>query len=81
MSSSTFLANSQWPDGTARSNANAFSILYEPRCIPDSARAKQKTGPKPVLRVNKNTYTPTTQADRDRNAAIGGRGPMNSKDQ
>ena len=33
-----------------------------------------------VLRVNKNTYTPTTQADRDRNAAIGGRGPVNAKD-
>ena len=34
-----------------------------------------------VLRENKNTYTPTTQADRDRNAAIGGRGPVNAKDQ
>jgi hypothetical protein len=34
-----------------------------------------------ILRVNKNTHTPTTQADRDRNAAIGGRGPVNSKDQ
>lgn len=33
-----------------------------------------------VLRVNRNTHTPTTQADRDRNAAIGGRGPVNSKD-
>lgn len=34
-----------------------------------------------ILRVNRNTYTPTTQADRDRNAAIGGRGTFNSKDQ
>ena len=34
-----------------------------------------------VLRTNKNTYAPTSQADRDRNAAIGGRGPVNSKDQ
>lgn len=34
-----------------------------------------------ILRVNRNTHTPTTQADRDRNAAIGGRGPVNAKDQ
>jgi len=33
-----------------------------------------------ILRTNKNTYTPVTQADRDRNAAISGRGNFNSKD-
>lgn len=27
-----------------------------------------------ILRKNKDTYTPTTQADRDRNAVIAGRG-------
>jgi len=27
-----------------------------------------------VLRKNKNTHTPTTQADRDRNAVIAGKG-------
>lgn len=27
-----------------------------------------------ILRQNKNTYTPTTQADRDRNAVIAGKG-------
>lgn len=34
-----------------------------------------------VLKVNRNTHTPTTQADRDRNAAIAGRGVHNGKDQ
>lgn len=34
-----------------------------------------------VLRQNRNTHTPTTQADRDRNAAIRERGPFNSKDE
>lgn len=34
-----------------------------------------------VLRPNKNTHTPTTQADKDRNAAICGRGTVNAKDQ
>ncbi len=47
MSNCTSLANSQWPDGTTRSNANAFSILYEPRRIPDSARTPKKRSPQP----------------------------------
>lgn len=48
-----------WDCGTARSMNNAFSVLYEPRAIPDSARAPKKRGPKSkqqriaeILRVN-----------------------------
>ena len=50
--------------------------------LPIGPKCLQKMGDKPTkVKGNVVTYTPTTQADRDRNAAIGGRGPMNSKDQ
>lgn len=82
-----------WQDGTPRSTNNAFSILLQTRPDPDSAKPPSKRGPKfatgespqakalrRVLRVNRDTYVPTTQADRDRNAAIAGRGVISYKD-
>ena len=38
--------NYTWDCGTPRSTSNAFSILYQPRAIADSARAPKKRGPK-----------------------------------
>lgn len=38
--------NTTWECGTPRSTCNAFSVLYEPRVIPDSKQAPKKRGPK-----------------------------------
>lgn len=66
--------NATWPDGRPRSTNNAFSILYEPRAVPDS---KKRTGPKAkVLRDNTGHHLCTpiaSQADADKQARIKGR--------
>lgn len=36
-----------WECGTPRSSDNAFSILYQPRAIPDSKSPPRKRGPRP----------------------------------
>ncbi len=74
-----------WPDGTIRSNFNAFSILYESRPVPvmDAAEAKriynrnkkrEQYARQAAERVNRNTRVDApSQADKDRTASVAGR--------
>jgi len=81
-----------WPDGTIRSNANAFSVLYEVRPVPvlsaeDAKRLynrnkkREQYARQAAARVNRDTRVDApNQADKDRTAAIDGRYAFHGSD-
>lgn len=56
---------------------NAFTLPAKGIHIRQSSAKQMKES---AIRINRNTYAPTTQEDRDKNAGIAGRGVHNSKD-